>query len=126
MTQLMSLEQLDNFLTEAKGKVDGVAQELHEVQVQFVSAHKVNKTMHDATLNDLSMRAAHDLTVLPADIRAAIEGRVADERETLDNRRQELLSHIVPQAEKIADDLLARAQKAMANIQQQNPRLNAR
>ena len=125
MTQRMSLDQLDKFLAEAKGKVDGVAQELHEVQVQFVSAHKVNKTMHDATLNDLSLRAAHDLTALPADIRAAIEGRVAVERATLDQRRQELLSQVVPKAEKIADDLLARAQKATEDIRQANPRLNA-
>ncbi len=126
MTQHMSLEQLDNFMTEAKVKVEGVAKELHEVQVQFVSAHKVNKTMHDATLSDLCARAAYDLKALPADIREMIEQDAASERQTLDKRRQELLTQIVPKAEKIADDLLRRAQKATAKIQQQNPRLNAR
>ncbi len=125
MPQRMSLDQLDKFLGDARGKVDGVAQEVSHVQLQFTSAHKANQTMHDATLNDLSLRAAYDLNALPADIRKAFDARVVQERETLDRRRQELLSQIVPKAEQIADGLLQRAQKATADIKSVNPRLNA-
>ncbi len=124
MPQRMSLEQLDEFVSGARQKVDAVAGELHEIQVQFVSAHQVNKTMHDSTLNDLSLRAAYDLNALPADIHKAIDGRVRVERETLDKRRQELLSDVVPKAEQIADDLLARAQHETENMRALNPRLN--
>jgi DNA repair exonuclease SbcCD ATPase subunit len=120
----MSLKQLDEFVSGARQKVDAVAGELHEVQVQFVSAHRVNKTMHDSTLNDLSLRAAYGLNALPADIHKAIDGRMKVERETLDKRRQELLSDVVPKAEQIADDLLARAQHETENMRALNPRLN--
>ncbi len=125
MPQRMSLDQLDKFLAAARGKVDGVAQEVSEVQLQFTSAHQVNQTMHDATLNDLSLRAAHDLDALPADVHKAIDARREVERKTLDKRRQELASQSVPKAEQVADDLLQRAQKATADIKQVNPRLNA-
>jgi hypothetical protein len=81
--------------------------------------------MHDATLNDLSLRAAYDLNALPADIHKAIDARLVQERETLDKRRQELLSQVVPKAEQIADELLQRAQKATSDMRLANPRLNA-
>ena len=125
MPQRMSLKQMDQFLNEARQKVDDVARELGEVQVQFVSAHQVNKTMHDATLNDLSLRATHDLNALPADVRRAIDERLKVERKTLDERRLELLSQVVPKAGQIADDLLARAQQETENLRALNPRLNA-
>jgi uncharacterized protein YukE len=121
----MSLDQLDKFLADARSKADAVSSELREVQLQFVSAHQVNQTMHDATLNDLSLRAAHDLNALPIDIHKAIGERVIVERETLEKRRQELLSQVVPKAEQIADDLLQRAQAATNNMRTLNPRLNS-
>jgi len=125
MSQRMSLDQLDKFLADARGKVGAVAQEVSEVQLQFTSAHAVNKNMHDTTLNDLSLRATFDLNALPSDVRKAIDGRAKTERGTLDKRRQELLSQIVPKAEQISDDLLKRAQTATADIELVNPRLNA-
>jgi hypothetical protein len=121
----MSLDQLDKFLSDARGKVDGVAQEVSQVQLQFTSAHKANQTLHDATLNDLSLRAAYDLNALPPDIHKAFDARMVQERETLDKRRQELLTQVVPKAEQIADDLLQRAQKATSDMRLVNPRLNA-
>jgi predicted transcriptional regulator len=125
MPQRMSLDQLDKFLAGAHDKADAVSSELREVQLQFVSAHQVNQTMHDATLNDLSLRAAYDLNVLPADVHQAIDTRLIIERETLEKRRQELLSQVVPKAEQVADDLLARAQHETERIRSLNPRLNA-
>ncbi len=125
MPNRMSLDQLDKFLADARGKADAVSGELHEVQVQFVSAHQVNQTMHDATLNDLGLRAAYDLNALPADVHKAIDARVIVEHETLEKRRQELLSQVVPKAEQIADELLARAQHETKDIRSLNPRLNA-
>lgn len=125
MPQLMSLDQLDKFLADARTKVESVVQEVSHVQLQFTSAHKVNQTMHDATLNDLSLRAAYDLNALPADIHNAISARVVQERETLDKRWQELRSQVVPKAEQIADDFLQRAQKATSDMRLANPRLNA-
>jgi hypothetical protein len=124
MPQRMSLDQLNKFLADARGKADAVSGELHEVQVQFVSAHQVNQTLHDATLNDLGLRAAYDLKALPADIHKAIDARVVVERETLEKRRQELLSQVVPKAEQIADDLLQRGQVATSDMRTLNPRLN--
>jgi len=124
MPQNMSLKQLEQFLGGARQKVDDVARELHEIQVQFVSAHKVNKNMHDATLNDLSLRAAYDLSALPAQVRQAIDEREPVERKTLEDRWRELADHVVPKAEQIADDLLARAQRQTENMRALNPRLN--
>ena len=124
MPQNMSLKQLDQFQSGARQKVDDVARELHEIQVQFVSAHKVNKNMHDATLNDLSLRAAYDLSALPAPVRQAIDEREPVERKTLEDRWRELADHVVPKAEQIADDLLARAQRQTENMRALNPRLN--
>ena len=124
MPQNMSLKQLEQFLGGARQKVDDVARELHEIQVQFVSAHKVNKNMHDATLNDLSLRAAYDLGALPAQVRQAIDEREPVERKTLEDRWRELADHVVPKAEQIADDLLARAQRQTENMRALNPRLN--
>lgn len=124
MSQRMSLSKLDQFLGDAHKKVDDVAHELSEVQFQFVSAHQESKAKHDATLNDLSTRAAFDLNVLPADVRRAIDERIAVERETLEKRRQELLSQIVPKAEQITDGLLAQAQQATDKVRALNPRLN--
>lgn len=124
MPQNMSLKQLDQFQSGARQKVDDVARELHEIQVQFVSAHKVNKNMHDATLNDLSLRAAYDLGALPAQVRQAIDEREPVERKTLEDRWRELADHVVPKAEQIADDLLARAQRQTENMRALNPRLN--
>ena len=124
MPQNMSLKQLDQFQSGARQKVDDVARELHEIQVQFVSAHKVNKNMHDATLNDLSLRAAYDLGALPAQVRQAIDEREPVERKTLEDRWRELADHVVPKAEQIADDLLARAQRQTEIMRALNPRLN--
>jgi hypothetical protein len=68
--------------------------------------------------------AAHDLNASGRRSQA-IDARLQVERETLDKRRQELASQVVPKAEQVADDLLQRAQKATADIKQVNPRLNA-
>jgi hypothetical protein len=81
--------------------------------------------MHDATLNDLAMRAAFDLNVMPADVRQAINQREPVERKMLEDRWRELADHIVPKAGQIADDLLARAQVATGDMRLLNPRLNA-
>jgi chromosome segregation ATPase len=81
--------------------------------------------MHDATLNDLCVRATYDLGVFPADIRHMIDQDVPSEREKLKKRRQELLSQIVPKAQDIADELLTRAQRATADVRELNQGLNA-
>ncbi len=126
MAKAMSLDQLDKFLKEAEGKVEVVLRELQEVQLQFVSAHQEFKTKHDATLNDLSMRAGYNLELFPADVRQAIQERLVVERKTLEDRWRELADRLVPQAQQIADELLARAQKATAEMRSLNPRLNER
>ena len=126
MSPSMALDQLDQFLNEARLKIEQVEQELDHVQVQFVSAYQPNKTAHDATLNDLSARVAPDLNVLPPSVRQAVDQRVAVERDTLEKRRQDLTSRIVPEAQRIADDLLARAQETTEEVRTLNPRLNER
>ena len=124
MPKRMSPEDFENFLNGSHAKIRDVAKELNEIQTQFVSAHQVNQTMHDATLSDLCARAAHDLGVFPADIRQMIDADVPSEREKLVKRRQELLSQIVPKAQDMADDLLARAQRMTADTRELNQGLN--
>ncbi|MBN1887384.1 MAG: hypothetical protein JW850_05320 [Thermoflexales bacterium] len=126
MAKAMSLDRLNKFLDEAKGKVDVVLRELQEVQLQFVSAHQEFRARHDATLNDLSARAAYNLGSFPANVQQAIQERVVVERKTLEERWRELADRLVPQAQQNADDLLARAQKATAEMRSLNPRLNER
>jgi chromosome segregation ATPase len=125
MSKRMSPQDFENFLNGSRAKIDNIAKELDEIQTQFVSAHQVNQTMHDATLSDLCARAAHDLSVFPADIRHMIDEDVPSEREKLEKRRQELLSQIVPKAQDIADDLVARAQRMTADTRELNQGLNA-
>jgi hypothetical protein len=126
MAKAMSLDRLDKFLDEAKGKVDVVLRELQEVQLQFVSAHQEFKIKHDATLGDLSMRAAYNLELFPAHVQQAIQERLVVERKTLEERWRELADRLVPQTQQTADDLLARAQKATEEMRRLNPRLNER
>lgn len=126
MTQSMSLDNLDKFLTDAHDKVDAVARELNEVQIEFVSVYETSKAAHDSTLTDLSARAADDLSAMPAEVRQAIDERLVVERETLEERRQEMAEQVVPEADKIADDLLARVQQETENMRQLNPRLDRR
>ena len=124
MAQSMSLDKLDKFLAGARGKVDVVARELDEVQLEFVSAHQTSKAAHDSTLTELSSRAADDLSALPAEVCQAIDERLVIERETLEERRRELAEQVVPDADKIADDLLARVQQETEDMRQLNPRLD--
>ena len=124
MAQAMSLEQLDRFLSGAQEQVGAVARELEEVQAQFVSAHQTSKATHDAALRELSAQAEAELAVLPRAVGAAIDERLAVERETLAARRQELVERIVPEAERIVDELLARAQQETARVRVLNPRLD--
>ncbi len=124
MPQRMSLKQLDQFLGTNRQKVDAIGQELNQVQTGFVSAYQVSKGQHDATLKDLTLRAAYDLKALPQEIQRAIDDRVVVERKTLQDRRKELADTVVPKAQQIADGLLAKAQAETAKMRDMNPRLN--
>lgn len=124
MAQYMSLDQLDGFLTDARGKVDEVARELNEVQVGFVSAYETSKAAHDTTLTGLCERAAHDLGTLPDSVRQAIEERLPVERKTLEERRTELNDVLVPEAVKASDGLLALAQRETESMRKLNPELD--
>ena len=126
MSPKMALDELERFLSDVRLKIERVEQELDQVQVQFVSAYQTNKSAHDATLNDLSARAAQDPGALPPDVRQAVEERVEVERETLEKRRQDLTTRVVPEAHRITDELQARARQATDEMRGLNPRLNER
>lgn len=126
MPQRMSLDQLGKLLDQSREKIDAVSREVAEIQLQFVSAHQDFRTRHDAALDDLSARAAYDLSALPPDVRRAVDERLAVERKTLQERWKALTERVVPQAEQISDEALARAQKATDEMRALNPRLNQR
>lgn len=124
MAKKISLQDLDQRLEDWGNQIRAVQREVDEIQTIYVSAHQESKARHDQTLNELSFWAAGHLDELPEQVRRAAENAVPAESETLERRRQELRSKLVPDLQQAADQMIQQSQAEVAKLRLMNPRLN--
>jgi predicted nucleic acid-binding Zn-ribbon protein len=126
MTRTVSLEQLNDFLSDNRRKIDAVGREVEEIQVGFNSAYVEFKADHDAQLASLTETLFEKLDSIGPELRDRIDGRAVEERRLLAERRTELRENLIPQTQAEADAVLAQAQEQTKALRQLNPRLDER
>jgi predicted nuclease with TOPRIM domain len=126
MPRTVSLEQLNDFLSDNRRKVNAVGREVEEIQVGFNSAYVEFKADHDARLASLTETLFEQLDNVGPELRALIDERAVEERRLLAERRMELRENLIPQTQAEADAVLAQAQEQVKALRQLNPRLNER
>jgi len=126
MPQTVSLEQLNDFLLDNRGKINAVGREVEEIQVGFNSAYVEFKANHDAQLARLTETLFTRLDGLGLELRARIVEQAVEERRLLAERRAELREQLIPQTQTEADAVLAQAQQQIQALRQLNPQLNER
>ena len=126
MARAVSLEQLNDFLSDNRRKIDVVGREVEEIQVGFNSAYVEFKADHDAQLARLTETLFEQLNNLGPELRALVDERAVEERRLLAERGTELRERLIPQTQAEADAVLAQAQEQTKALRQLNPRLNER
>ncbi len=126
MTRAVSLDQLNDFLSDNRRKINAVGREVEEIQVGFNSAYVEFKADHDAQLASLTETLFEKLDNLGPELRARIDERAVEERRLLAERRTELREKLIPQTQAEADAVLVQAQEQTKALRQLNPRLDER
>lgn len=126
MTRTVSLDQLYDFLSDNRHKIDAVGREVEEIQVGFNSAYVEFKADHDAQLARLTETLLKKLDNLSSELRALIDERAVEERRLLAERRTELQEKLISRTQAEADAVLVQAQEQVKALRQLNPRLNVR
>ena len=126
MSQTVSLEQLNDFLSDNRRKINAVGREVEEIQVGFNSAYVEFKADHDAQLASLTETLFEKLDSIGSELQDRIDERVVEERRLLAERRTELREKLIPQTQAEADAVLAQAQEQTKALRQLNPRLDER
>lgn len=126
MPRTVSLDQLNDFLSDNRRKINAVGREVEEIQVGFNSAYVEFKADHDAQLARLTETLFAKLDNLGPELRARIDERAVEERRLLAERRTELRENLILQTQGEADAVLAQAQEQAKSLRQLNPRLNER
>ena len=126
MPRTVSLEQLNDFLSDNRRKIDAVGREVEEIQVGFNSAYVEFKADHDAQLASLTETLFKKLDNLGPELRTLVDERAVEERRLLAERRTELREKLIPQTQAEADAVLAQAQEQTKALRQLNPRLDER
>ena len=126
MPQTVSLEQLNDFLSDNRCKINAVGREVEEIQVGFNSAYVEFKADHDAQLASLTETLFKKLDNVGPELRAPVDKRAIKERRLLAERRTELREKLIPQTQAEADAVLAQAQEQTKALRQLNPRLDER
>lgn len=126
MTRTVSLDQLNDFLSDNRRKIDAVGREVEEIQVGFNSAYVEFKADHDAQLASLTETLFEKLGSVGPELRTLVDERAVKERRLLTERRTELREKLIPQTQAEADAVLAQAQEQTKALRQLNPRLDER
>ena len=126
MPRTVSLEQLHDFLSDNRRKINEVGREVEEIQVGFNSAFVEFKADHDAQLARLTETLFEKLDSLGPELRALIDERAVEECRLLAERQTELREKLIPQTQAEADVVLAQAQEQVKALRQLNPQLNER
>jgi len=126
MPRTVSLDQLNDFLSDNRRKIDAVGREVEEIQVGFNSAYVEFKADHDAQLASLTETLFEKLDSIGPELRDRIDERAVEERRLLAERRTELREKLIPQTQAEADAVLVQAQEQTKTLRQLNPRLDER
>jgi archaellum component FlaC len=120
----MNAKQLLRYIDQQKDEIQGLVDQLDEVQVAFNAQFDQFKARHDATLDHLTDQVYERMGATSPELRAAIEQQAAEERRQIDERRAKVREQYLPQRQKAADELLGAAQAELAELRALNPRLD--
>jgi hypothetical protein len=120
----MNVDQVLRYLEDQEKAIQGLIDQLDELQVAFNSKFDEFKARHDATLDRLTDQIAGQLDRVSPELRAAIDARLPEERRQIDERRQAVREKYLPQRQQAADELLQKAQAELAGLRALNPQLD--
>ena len=121
----MDTSQLIHYLNVQVDAIQGLIKELDEVQVRFNARFDEFKVLHDAKLDELTEKIVEHMAALDAKLQAAIEERLPEERQRIDERRQKVRETYLPQRQEAARQLLEKGQLQVAGLRKINPELDA-
>lgn len=121
----MNASKTIQYLDAQKQAIEALIQQLDEVQVAFNAQFDEWKTQHDAKLDKLTALVAARLDAAGSPLRSAIEARLPQEQQRLEERRQKIREQYLPQRQRAADGLLDKAQAELARLRELNPELDA-
>jgi hypothetical protein len=124
--ETMNVDQVLRYLEQQEQAIQALIDQLDEVQVAFNAQFDEFKARHDDTLDRLTDQVATQMDTIGSEFRSAIEGRLPEERQRIDERRRKLREEYLPQRQQAADDLLQKAQAELAELRALNPQLDER
>lgn len=126
----MNVEELLEYLSQQEQAVQAVVKQLGEIQVVFNGQYDQFKAKHDAALARVTELVAERLAQadgpVPQPVRAATEARLADERQKIASRRQDVADKYLPDRQRAASALLEEAQAELGRLRSLNPQLDER
>jgi DNA repair exonuclease SbcCD ATPase subunit len=130
----MDARQMLQYLDTQDEAIEDLVGQLDEVQVAFNALFDEFKAQHDARLDELTGQVFDRLGgegskqrgTIPDGLRAAIDERLPEERQAIDERRSKVREEYLPARQQAADELLQKAQAQVAALRALNPELDAR
>jgi chromosome segregation ATPase len=114
------------YLDAQRQAIEALIGQLDEIQVAFNAQFDQFKIQHDHTLDRLTDQIAGWPDATSAELRAAINGQLPDERQRIEERRRKVREQYLPRRLQSADELLAKAQGELAELRGLNPELDER
>ena len=121
MARKLSMDQLADYFATQIDEIARLEAEIEEIQVGFNSAFVEFKTRHDETLITLTDQVLARYDEITPTLREAMEARRVEELEILRTRRDALREDLIPAARKEADEKMAAARQAEAELRKKNP-----
>ncbi len=122
----MNAEQMLRYLSDQSQEIEDLINQLDEIQVHFNAQYDSFKSQHDAVLDHLTNQIDAQLDTVDLELRKAIEDRLPEERERINERRQQVAQEYLPKRREAEDALLKQAQAELAQLRSLNPQLNER
>jgi hypothetical protein len=122
----MNLQQFSSFLSDNSEKIDQVGNEVAEIQAGFNAAFVESSAQQAAALQRAAEAMVASLEQSGEEIHQGVLDRLEAERTRLEQRRQELSSTLIPEAQQAADHSHAAALALRRNLEQLNPELNSK
>jgi hypothetical protein len=128
----MNAAKMMQYFDAQERAIEALTGQLDEVQVAFNAQFDEFKAWHDATLDrltdlvaeKLSLEASEEEGAVSPVLRVAINGRLLEERQQADERRQKVREEYLPKRQQAADELLQKAQAELAELRSLNPQLD--
>jgi chromosome segregation ATPase len=120
----MNASKTLQYLDDQKQAIEAVITQLDEVQVAFNAQFDEFKAQHDQTLDRLTDEIAGGSQAVDPNLRAAIDERLPEERQRIEERRHKVREDYLPWRQLAADELLQQAQAELAGLRKLNPELD--